>query len=845
MALDLSKLSPQAISKRPINPLEIWNQLDRAVGKEYLRPIQERVLEGWFSQREDADTIIKMNTGTGKTLVGLLVLQACLHEAPGPALYLCPDKYLVSQVVEQAKQFGVRCVTFEGESRPIPPDFLNGEAILVATVKKLFNGKSVFGVEGSPTPPVSVNYVVLDDAHTCVEQIRSQFTITLGNDHAAYERLIKLFGQTLAQQKPGTFAEIQGGEFNKFMAVPYWTWLDSQSEVVRILSEYRDDEPLRFVWPLLKDLLPICDCVFSGSQLQIVPKVIRPQLLTSFALAKRRIYLSATLLDDSQLARDLGVSAAAIEKQIKPNELEDLGERLILIPSDVHESLNTEWAVGLFALNVKMNRVVLVPTKRESARWEEAGAKRVLAENIAEALEGLRKLKGAFLALVSKYDGVDLPDETCRLLAIDSLPRAATLYDWYLQSALAGTPSVNAKIAQRIEQGLGRATRGKSDYCVILITGNDLVSFVRNNQNRKHLSAGSRAQIDLGLRITREINRLSTEDKYSQSLVEEINRCLERADVWKAFYRSFIEESRKNLNGQVQHNVDLVTATTERAAADLFLKRKYEEAAGRIQTLLDGSGLTEREKGWFMQLAASYLYGKDKSKALSMQKKAYELNSFLFVPPDGTTYHRMAASSESQSIVALRHLLSHANINDFVLDSHSVCDHLAFGIESELFEQALEKAATIIGISSSRPEKITGRGPDCLWGGDNDQFLVIEAKSEVDLDRTEIHKSETEQLTHSCEWFRQEYVGKDRMKALLIHPATKLAREAVFPPTGRVVTAGVLENFVLSIRNYVSAVAGLSGANRTEREIRSRLEANSLLFDRCFASAEKTSTRRT
>src|SRR6266853_7030325 len=36
---------------------------------------------------------------------------------------------------------------------------------------------------------------------------------------------------------------------------------------------------------------------------------------------------------------------------------------------------------------------------------------------------------------------------------------------------------------------LGRATRGKSDYCVVLITGNDLASFVRNKQNRTHLSA--------------------------------------------------------------------------------------------------------------------------------------------------------------------------------------------------------------------------------------------------------------------------------------------------------------------------------------------------------------------
>ena len=115
--------------RRPIDPLEIWNQLDHAVGKEYLRAIQEAVLKQWFSQRESRDTIIKMNTGTGKTLVGLLMLQSSLHEGLGPSLYLCPDKFLVGQVVDQARQFGVRCVSFEEGIGHIPAEYLNSEAI--------------------------------------------------------------------------------------------------------------------------------------------------------------------------------------------------------------------------------------------------------------------------------------------------------------------------------------------------------------------------------------------------------------------------------------------------------------------------------------------------------------------------------------------------------------------------------------------------------------------------------------------------------------------------------------------------------------------------------------------
>ena len=178
-----------------------------------------------------------MSTGTGKTLIGLLILQSCLHEGIGPALYLCPDNYLVSQVVEQAKQFGVRCISFKEGHRDVLTEFQNGEAILVTNVKKVFNGKSVFGVQGGAKGPIPVGTLLLDDAHACVEQIRSQFTITLKNDHPAYAKLLALFGPILKQQKPGTYAEIVASDFAKFMAVPYWSYLDSQHEIIDILAE--------------------------------------------------------------------------------------------------------------------------------------------------------------------------------------------------------------------------------------------------------------------------------------------------------------------------------------------------------------------------------------------------------------------------------------------------------------------------------------------------------------------------------------------------------------------------------------------------------------------------------
>jgi replicative superfamily II helicase len=76
-----------------------------------------------------------MNTGSGKTVVGLVILKSCLNEGVGPAVYIAPDIYLKNQVVAEATALGIE-VTTDAES----PRFLRSQAILVANIKKLVKG---------------------------------------------------------------------------------------------------------------------------------------------------------------------------------------------------------------------------------------------------------------------------------------------------------------------------------------------------------------------------------------------------------------------------------------------------------------------------------------------------------------------------------------------------------------------------------------------------------------------------------------------------------------------------------------------------------------------------------
>ena len=95
--IDFGKLSAQLHKGKIINPTEIFMSLPEKSAKyAYLRNVQAEVLDQWFLQRDRKDNIIKMNTGSGKTTVALLILKSCLNEHGGHAAYVVPDNYLVA-----------------------------------------------------------------------------------------------------------------------------------------------------------------------------------------------------------------------------------------------------------------------------------------------------------------------------------------------------------------------------------------------------------------------------------------------------------------------------------------------------------------------------------------------------------------------------------------------------------------------------------------------------------------------------------------------------------------------------------------------------------------------------
>ena len=355
--IDFTQLGINSIQKQ-INPRDIFMALTGKDNKyQYPRDVQGEVWKQWFNVRQNKDTIIKMNTGSGKTLVALLILQSCLNEGVGPALYVVPDKFLVEQVKTQADALGIKVTDTENDL-----DYQRKKAILVIGIQKLVNGKSIFGLREENNYPIGS--VVIDDMHACISCIQEQFSITVPRTNVLYNLIANLFYDDMNAQAEGRFNEIVNSQ-NTFdnMMVPFWSWQEKITQVYQILASNRENDAVKFKFDLIKDCLKLSHCYISSKDISIIPNCTPILKITSFDEAKRRIYMSATLPDDSPFSTVMGLDFDKKMTVISPEKANDIGVRHIVVPKIINKDI-TEFEVrnAIAQKAEDYNVVVLVPS---------------------------------------------------------------------------------------------------------------------------------------------------------------------------------------------------------------------------------------------------------------------------------------------------------------------------------------------------------------------------------------------------------------------------------------------------------------------------------------------------
>src|SRR4051794_10671970 len=142
------------------------------------------------------DVAMQLPTGSGKTLVGLLISEWLRRKNNERVVFLCPTRQLVHQVVAQAEeQYGLSVHGFVGPKANFDPtakaDYLAARRIAITTYSNLFNINPFFG---------SANVIIADDAHASENYIASMWSLQVRRTdpehatlHAALAELLRPF----------------------------------------------------------------------------------------------------------------------------------------------------------------------------------------------------------------------------------------------------------------------------------------------------------------------------------------------------------------------------------------------------------------------------------------------------------------------------------------------------------------------------------------------------------------------------------------------------------------------------------------------------------------------------
>ena len=790
--VDYKKFLKKSEEERPTNPIEIFNRLPVKALLNDLYQSQRDVLSEWFKRREENDLVVKLHTGGGKTLVGMLIGMSIMNETKKGVLYLVPNRQLQNQAITKAINYGVPAISYgEDALDTIPDEFLRGKKILVGTYKSLFNAKSRFGILGGNKEIVEVGGIIVDDAHSSFPVIRESFSLRIqkGQNEAAYKEIIDLFWNDFRViGKQETLNDILRGEDNGILEIPYWSWDKRFKEARTILESVKNT--FSFVWALVRDRLRESHALIGRDGITITPIYPPVRMIPTFSDCPRRVYMSATLNDDSPIIENFDAKIESVKSPITAKTLAGIGERMIIIPGltrlpdpdRVVKKMLSDFSGKKFGV------VVLVPSGQSAKQWQNIGAVYADSSEKVDEFVGLlvdRKSDGPYV-FANRYDGIDLPGDSCRILIIDGIPLQSGEYEKYQERVLTGSTFLSGLVGVRIEQGIGRASRGRGDYSVVLLTGKSLSAWISKNYDA--MTVGTRSQIKIAFDTTKDIATV-------RELEATINQCLDRDQSWVEYHAQELAKLTELPKAEAKK---LEAVSIMRDAFNLADDGQYDRAVAKLNSI--DSGVENNLRGIAKELQArfSYFWG-ELSDSEGYQRDAFGLNRHLLRPNTAPPYYQIPSKYE-QTRALVDQLVKYRFRRGFLDEFEETVKHLDGESSSSNFEESLKSLAGFIGLRAERPEKERHEGPDVLWILPENSALVIEVKS-MKKPENKFVKRDMGQLLTSFEWFKEKYLDVKGIP-ISVH-ANDNAESRLATGNVKVLTLGKIIELISELRAFL------------------------------------------
>ncbi|WP_081610325.1 DEAD/DEAH box helicase family protein [Corynebacterium doosanense] len=499
---------PPRVDRAADTPEDLYRPLSkggRAPGPLWSQ--QTDILREWYGEhRKASDVALELPTGAGKTLVGGLIGEWLRIKNQEKVAYVCPNNQLAKQVHEALDDYGIDSILLTG---PVSSwtsiekaKYDRADAMAVSSYSHIFNTNPALGGSGT---------IIFDDAHSGGSIAGSLWTLAVQRDESTYFALLNALAHGLSAAAVGSLRRTSGeaSSFEDVHLVPPMTILQNIDTIASILEEHVQncDTSARHTLSMLRNKLTSCMFYIGYDAIEIRPVVPPTKFHNAFSEARRRIYMSATIGSAGELERNFGITGVSRLKTPKGWETTGSGRRLFIFPGLSQDSVDNPSAVFKWTSTTIEDEgvaAILAPSEVKARQLEKQleipeHFERITGSKLEEdpTLKALKE--DHYFILTNRYDGVDFPDDECRLLILSGLPRGSNMQERFLLESIVAGPALSGNVRAKVVQGVGRATRNDRDFSVVIILGDALTRFVADRDNYRTFSEELQAEIEFGV----------------------------------------------------------------------------------------------------------------------------------------------------------------------------------------------------------------------------------------------------------------------------------------------------------------------------------------------------------
>ncbi|WP_326914814.1 DEAD/DEAH box helicase [Sphingopyxis chilensis] len=804
-------------------------------------PHQKVILEQYAAQLEGkSDVALQLPTGSGKTLVGLLIADWRRIKLGNRAVYLCPTKQLVRQTVSQARsQYGIDVVDLSGAKDSFDPAdrtaYLTGAQVAISTYSGLFNSNPFFQ---------NPDLIIIDDAHAAENYIAKMWSLEISANTPLHTALAEFFRPHITPQEYARLTgDWQGPDDASWVEKIPTPKLDgfaqNLAEVIDAHVSYSVPE-LYFPWSLIRTHLQACN-VYLGSREILIRPLIPPTIShASFTGAQQRIYMSATLGAGGDLERLMG--RTNIDRLPAPVGFQSsgVGRRFFVFPSlsltgDETDALRND-------MQKRAGRSVVLTPSTPSASAHTANAASNLPGFQIFNKDHIEADKAPFVQtalavaiLANRYDGIDFPGDECRLLCLDGLPRAMNSQEQFIMSKMGAAALYNERIQTRVLQAAGRCTRALQDRSAVFVTGTELVDFLADSRKWAYFHPELQAELAFGVNQSTNVTATDILDNFDMFMQNNVGWAGADQQIRNGSFQlsQSAFPAMDELAAVVRHEVgfqnalwngDFATALTEARTVLAHLKHPDLRGYRALWHYLAGSAAHRLSTvaGDPQAQAAQEQFGQAKNAAPAVSW----LNNLSRTSGVSETAEAVQISAETIRQVELieKQFLAMGTVNNSKFEK-KVSEILAGLAQSNTFESAHVDLGTLLGFTAGNDN--SDAAPDPWWLGEK---LGVVFEDHADgQDTTIFGATKARQAASHPKWIKANVAGTEAMDLvpILVTPCVQAKKGAAPQLDG--VRLWSLTDFVTWTNKAIPVLRTLKGVFPGEGDLAWRAEAQQQL----------------